>query len=58
MSSYVIVGIHGLNNKRGRVGSAFLPTGLDSNGGQTMKLFAHPTRLKRDCAKASRNNGE
>lgn len=27
----------------GRVGSAFLPTGFDSNGGQTMKLFAHHT---------------
>lgn len=27
------------------VGSAKLPTGFDSNGGQTMRLFAHPTRL-------------
>jgi hypothetical protein len=26
-----------------RVGSAFLPTGFVENGGQTIKLFAHPT---------------
>jgi hypothetical protein len=34
-------------NQPGRVGNAFLPTGFASNGGQTMKLFAHPTRFQR-----------